>query len=175
VPLRFVTAAIWDLPFGPGRPFVKSGVAGHILGYWQLSTIYQVQNGLPFTAVLSFDNANAGNTSWPNRVCNGNISNPTVTQWYNTTCFVTPTQYQFGNEGRNVLTGPGRNNMDLVLHRTFKIRERFSLEFRAEAYNLFNHPQFQFPGATIGTATAGVIGATAVPNRELQMAVRLVF
>lgn len=175
VPLRFVTAAIWDLPFGPGRAFVKNGIAGEILGFWQLSAIYQVQNGLPFTAVLSFDNANAGNTSWPNRVCNGNISNPTVTQWFNTSCFVTPTQYTFGNEGRNVLTGPGRDNMDLVLHRVFKLRERASLEFRAEAYNLFNHPQFQFPGATIGTSTAGVIGATAVPNRELQMAVRVVF
>jgi len=136
-----------------------------------------VQNGLPFTTILSFDNANAGNNSWPNRVCNGNISNPSASQWYNPGCFVAPAQYQFGNEGRNVLTGPGRNNTDLAIHRSFKIpgREGISLEFRAEGYNLFNHPQFQFPGSTIGAATAGVISATAVPNRQLQLAFRLAF
>jgi hypothetical protein len=67
--------------------------------------------------------------------------------------------------------------MDFALHRSFPIpvREGMGLEFRAEAYNLFNHPQFQFPGATIGTASAGVISATAVPNRILQMALRLSF
>lgn len=88
-----------------------------------------------------------------------------------------PAQYQFGNEGRNVLTGPGRDNIDMVLHRSFRLpfREGMALEFRAEAYNLFNHPQFGFPGATIGTATAGVIGGTAVANRQLQMALRLAF
>jgi hypothetical protein len=67
--------------------------------------------------------------------------------------------------------------MDFVLHRIFPIalREGMAMEFRAEAYNIFNHPQFQFPGATIGTASAGVISATAVPNRILQMALRLSF
>jgi hypothetical protein len=90
---------------------------------------------------------------------------------------VTPPEYQFGNEGRNVLTAQGRNNIDFALHRIFplRFREGMSLEFRAEAYNMFNHPVFQFPGATIGTATAGVVSATALPNRELQMALRLMF
>ena len=134
VPLRFVIAGIWDLPFGPGRAIASQGAVSHIVGNWQLSAIYQVQNGLPFTTILSFDNANAGNSSWPNRVCNGNISNPSVSQWYNTSCFVAPAQYQFGNEGRNVLTAPGRNNTDLAIHRSFKIpgREGVALEFRAE-------------------------------------------
>jgi hypothetical protein len=174
---RFVIGGIWDLPFGRGHALASQGWSSQLAGGWQLSAIYQVQDGLPFTAVLSFDNANAGNTSWPNRVCNGNLASPTVSQWYNTSCFVAPAQYQFGNEGRNVLTGPGRNNLDFAMHRSFPIpgREKMALEFRAEAYNLFNHPQFQFPGATIGAATAGVISATAVPNRELQLALRLAF
>ncbi|MEO7144733.1 MAG: carboxypeptidase regulatory-like domain-containing protein [Bryobacteraceae bacterium] len=177
VPLRFVLGGIWDLPFGPGRPLLQQGWAGHFAGNWQISAIYQVQNGLPFTTVLSFDNANAGTPSWPNRVCGGSLANASVTRYFDTGCFVAPPQYQFGNEGRNVLTGPGRNNLDFALHRAFKIpiREATTLEFRAEAFNLFNHPQFAFPGATIGAPTAGIIGATAVPNRELQLALRLVF
>ena len=177
VPLRFVFGGIYDLPFGPGRSLVKQGWASQLAGFWQISTIYQVQSGLPFTAVLSFDNANAGNTSWPNRVCSGAPAQQSLSQWFDTSCFVAPPQYQFGNEGRNVLTGPGRDNVDVTLQRSFplRFREGMALEFRAEAYNLFNHPQFGFPGATIGTATAGVIGGTAVPNRQLQMALRLAF
>lgn len=177
VPLRFVLGAVWDLPFGPGRQMLSHGWAAQVAGAWQISTIYQVQSGLPFTTTLSFDNANAGTTSRPNRVCSGSLSNQTISHWYDVSCFVAPPQYVFGNEGRNVLTGPGRNNMDFVLHRIFPLpmREGMALEFRAEAYNIFNHPQFQFPGATIGTASAGIISATAVPNRILQMALRLAF
>ncbi len=177
VPLRFVTAVVWNLPFGPGHAMVGHGWASQVVGDWQVSTIYQAQDGLPFSTVLSFDNANAGNTSWPNRICNGSLSNPSPSHWYNTSCFVSPASYVFGNEGRNVLTGQGHNNMDLALHRIFplRFREGMALEFRAEAYNLFNHPVFQFPGATIGTASAGIISATALPNRELQMALRFMF
>ncbi len=178
VPRRFVAAIVWDLPFGPGHALVAGhGWGGQVVGNWQISTIYQAQDGLPFTTTLSFDNANAGNTSWPNRACNGNLSNPTVQHWYNTSCFVSPAAYVFGNEGRNVLTGQGHNNMDLALHRIFplRFREGMALEFRAEAYNTTNHPIFQFPGSSIGTASAGIISATALPNRELQMALRFLF
>lgn len=148
VPLRFVGAVVWNLPFGPGHAMVGHGWASQVVGDWQVSTIYQAQDGLPFTAVLSFDNANAGNTSWPNRICNGSISNPSPSHWYNTSCFVSPAAYVFGNEGRNVLTGQGRNNVDFALHRIFplRFREGMALEFRGEAYNMFNHPVFQFPG-----------------------------
>jgi len=172
VPLRFVFGSVWDLPSGGTKGWVKN-----VAGGWQLSAIYQVQSGFPFTTTLSFDNANAGTNSWPNRVCNGNLSHPTIAHWFDTSCFVAPPQYVFGNEGRNVLTGPGRNNLDFGLHRIFKlpVREGMALEYRAEAFNLFNHPQFGFPGATIGTAAAGVISSTAVPNRILQMALRVTF
>ncbi|MBV9081568.1 MAG: TonB-dependent receptor [Acidobacteriaceae bacterium] len=177
VPLRFALGGIWDLPFGPGRAFVSDGWLSQVVGSWQLSGIYQVQSGLPFTVNLSFDNANAGTTSYPNRVCNGNLTNPTISRWFDTSCFVASPSYQFGNEGRNVLTGPGRNNLDLGLHRVFRLplRESSTLEIRAEAFNIFNHPQFGLPGATIGNPGVGVISSTAVANRELQLAARLAF
>jgi hypothetical protein len=177
VPLRFAFGGVWNLPFGPGRALVARGWASHIIGYWQASTIYQAQSGLPITANLSFDNANAGTTSYPNRVCSGTLAHPTLSQWFDTTCFVAPPSYVFGNEGRNVLIGPGRNNVDFVLHRSFPLPrwESGRLEFRGEAYNLFNHPQFSNPGATIGNPGAGVISGTSVANRIVQLAVRLAF
>jgi hypothetical protein len=177
VPLRFAFGGVWDLPFGPGRALFRQGWAAHVLGLWELSGIYQVQSGLPYTVRLSFDNANAGTISYPNRVCNGTLSHPTLSQWFDTNCFVAPQAYQFGNEGRNVLTGPGRNNLDLGLHRSFRIppHEPARLEFRGEAYNLFNHPQFANPGDTIGNPGVGVISSTSVANRILQIALRLVF
>jgi hypothetical protein len=148
-----------------------------MFGSWQVDGIYQAESGYPFTPALSFDNANAGNGSWPNRVCNGNLSNPTLQEWFNTSCFVTPPEYEFGNTGRNVLFGPGINNIDFALERSFPIplTEPMRLDFRIDAFNLFNHPEFGQLGNTIGTSTAGVISATltSIPNRELQFSLRL--
>lgn len=175
VPLRFVFSGIWDLPFGRTRRYLSRGWAGEVLGPWSATFIYQAQSGLPYTPTLSFDNANAGTTSRPDRVCSGNLSSPTLSRYFDTSCFVAPAQYTFGNSGRNILYGPGEDNIDFGLHRIFVIREQKTLEFRAEAFNLFNHPQFANPGSTIGTTTAGVISATAVPNRQTQFALRLTF
>jgi hypothetical protein len=89
---------------------------------------------------------------------------------------IDPPSYVFGNEGRNVLIGPGRNNVDFGLHRSFPLPqwEAARLEFRGEGYNLFNHPQFDNPGATIGNPGAGIISGTAVAARIIQLALRLV-
>jgi hypothetical protein len=100
-----------------------------------------------------------------------------LSQWLDTSCFVAPPSYVFGNEGRNVLIGPGRNNMDFGLHRRFPLpfREGMALEFRGEGYNFLNHPQFARPASTVGNAGFGKITTTAVVNRQLQLALRLVF
>lgn len=177
IALRYTFAGTWDLPFGRGRRFVSQGWGGALLGAWQIDAIYAAQSGYPFTPVLSFDNANAGTTSWPDRTCSGQSSNPTLTQWFNTSCFVVPPQYQFGNTGRNILRGPGSNNLDFGLHRAFRIPvgEATSLQFRAEAFNAFNHPQFGQPGNTVGTPSFGKISSTSTDNREIRLALRLVF
>ncbi|HEV2500925.1 MAG TPA: carboxypeptidase regulatory-like domain-containing protein [Terriglobia bacterium] len=175
VRLRYTFSGMWSLPFGTGHHLAGEGWQSALFGSWGVDGIYQAETGYPFTPVLSFDNANAGNNSWPNRVCNGALSNPTITEYFNTACFVTPPQYQFGNTGRNILFGPGINNLDFALHRAFRIPvgEQTRLEFRAEAFNFFNHPQFGQPGTTIGTTTAGTISSTSVANREIQLALRL--
>ncbi len=176
VPLRFVLSGLWQLPFGKGQSLVTTGFISKIVGGWSLASIYQAQSGLPFTPVLSFDNANAGTVSFPNRTCNGAASSPTLQRWFDPTCFPTPATYTFGNSGRNVLRGPGTNNLDLAVHRNFLVpNEGHQLQFRAEAFNIVNHPQFARPNATLNVPATGVISATSTPNRILQFALRYSF
>jgi hypothetical protein len=177
VALRFTFGGLWQLPFGTGHPYLRDGWASKIAGNWRIGWIYAVQTGTPFTVTLNFDNTNAGTTSYPNRICGGALSNPTVQDWFNTSCFVAPASYNFGNEGRNSLRGPGRDNLNFSVHRRFPIRfrEGMALEFRAEAFNVFNHPQFALPAAVAGNAGYSTITATSVPSRQMQIAVRLEF
>ncbi len=172
---RFSMAGQWALPFGRGTSHLQSGWPSVVAGGWALAGVYQVETGLPFTPTLPTDNANAGNTSWPNRVCNGNISNHTLSRWFDTSCFVTPPQYTFGNTGRNVLWGPGTNDLDLGAHREFHPVERTDFEFRLEAFNVLNHPQFAQPGAVVGTPTYGVVTGTTGNARIVQLGLRATF
>lgn len=176
IPLRFVLSGIWDAPFGRGRRFANTGLWSALVGSWEAGGIFQAQSGLPFTPVLSFNNTNTGDVSWPNRVCSGSLSHPTVQEFVDISCFQVPPSFTFGNSGRNVLTGPGSAGLDFSLHRVFRLPwENSSMEFRVEAFNALNHPQLGMPGNVVGTPSFGVIGGTAHPNRELQFGLRLAF
>jgi hypothetical protein len=177
VPRRFVFSTNWDLPFGKGKRFLQKGVGAIVAGGWQASGIWTAQDGSPFTVNLPIDNVNVGHTSWPNRVCDGRLANPSVLRWYDTACFVTPPLYTFGNAGRNPLYGPGMNNIDFSVHRYFPIpfRESMKLEFRGEFFNAFNHPQFGMPAYTLGQAQTAQITTTTVPNRQVQFALKLLW
>ncbi|HEY3738376.1 MAG TPA: carboxypeptidase regulatory-like domain-containing protein [Bryobacteraceae bacterium] len=177
VPRRLVFSTTWDPPFGKSRHYLKTGVPAAILGDWEMSAIWTAQDGQPFTLNLSVDNANVGNTNWPNRVCSGRLDHPTLQQWFDPSCFVVPPLYTYGNAGRNVLYGPGTDNVDFAVHRFFPIpiRENMRLEFRAEFFNFLNHPEFAMPNVTLNLATTGQITATSIPNREVQFALKLAF
>ncbi len=88
-----------------------------------------------------------------------------------------PPSLTFGDSGRNVLSAPGRNNLDLSLQRDFRvpIEHAAVLQFRLEAFNALNHPQFAAPGATVGNAAYGTITGTSNENRQLQLGVRVTF
>src|SRR4029078_7287848 len=96
----------------------------------------------------------------PNRICDGNIANPTIDRWFDTSCFVPPTDITgtFGNAGRGIIRGPGSFNIDASLTKNMKVG-RYSCEIRVEAFNLLNHPQFANPNTTIGNAAVGTISA----------------
>jgi hypothetical protein len=177
---RFSLGGEWQIPIGADRAYWGSGWKSRIAGGWALAAIYQVETGVPFTPLLSFDNVNDGTVSWPNRVCNGNLSHSQAkpSAWFDESCFVVPAQYHFGNSGRNVLYAPGLNMLDLSLHRDFSmsvVSKPVVLQFRVEAFNSLNHPQYQQPGNIVGTPSFGVVTQTSQNNRDFQFAARLAF
>lgn len=120
--------------------------------------------------------ANAGTITRPDRICNGNTGGGPITRYFDTSCFVAPPSYTFGNAGRNILEGPPSNNLDLSLQRQFPLRRLHGaiLHLRLDGYNVFNHPQFDLPGDTVGNTLYGVISSAGAP-RNLQVAARLSF
>lgn len=183
-PQRLNLSYLYQLPWGRGRNFMNhGGVESAILGDWSVSGITTFQSGFPFSVLgQDYSSTAAKFTSFPDRVCNG-AGPPTVSEWFNTSCFTenalksalqagTPT---FGNSGRNILYGPGLNTWDFVLFRNLPITERANLEFRAEAYNLFNHANFNHPNASLASpSTFGTITGAGAP-REIQFAARITF
>jgi hypothetical protein len=119
---------------------------------------------------------NNGQGNRANRVCDGSISNPNVNHWFDTTCFVddlTPDSY--GNLGINPLHTDGLQQLDSSLFKTFKVTERINVQFRADAFNTFNHPNFSAPDANVGDPSMGQIFSTSVDNRRMQFGLRLFF
>jgi hypothetical protein len=102
-------------------------------------------------------------------------SQRTAEHWFNTAAFSTPAPYTFGNAGRDIVPGPGNEVTDIALHRRFAVTERTSLEFRAEGFNIFNHPNFGIPGPYPDAGSIfGKILATGDPRR-FQFGARLDF
>jgi Carboxypeptidase regulatory-like domain len=169
---------VFELPFGRDRKYLRQGPAAWILGDWNLSGIWTAQSGPRFTPILgtSVSNSSGGGSQRPNRIASGNLSSgQTIDHWFDTSAFVAPTVYTFGNSGTGILTGPGYFDVDLSLVRHFPIRERFGLDVRSEWFNTFNRANFNAPasgGVTIGTAQAGAISST-FPARIIQMAVKV--
>ena len=102
----------------------------------------------------------------------GRLDNPTPNRWYDKTAFTLPPAGFQGNAGRNKIIGPPFKNLDFSAAKTFRITERFHLQYRAEFFNILNHPNFGFPDANISNVTAGVI-SSAYDGRDIQMGLRL--
>jgi hypothetical protein len=181
----FTYSAIWDLPFGAGKRMASSGIGKAVLGGWQLSGLWTWESGLPLLFSASSTSLNApGNSQWPQQVAPVQIlRNAGPGQyWFTTSSFANPATGTIGNVGRNILNGPRLFAVNASLVRRFSITERFRLEFRAEAFNLTNTPEFDQPDTTLGDAAFGQIttahGSQAVqtnPNRLWQGSLRLTF
>jgi hypothetical protein len=180
---RLVLTPIWQFPFGKGQRFLNSGgLSNALAGGWEVSGIVTFQTGFPFTVQANQDFSNTGSLSpRPDRTCNG-AGAQTVTDWFDTNCFTTDALSQalaagtprFGNSGKNILYGPGMQQWDVSLIKRNQLMEKLNLEFRAEFFNMFNHPNFGTPGATIGTSTAGQITGAGTP-RDIQFGLKLKF
>ncbi|MEO7271209.1 MAG: TonB-dependent receptor plug domain-containing protein, partial [Vicinamibacterales bacterium] len=173
---RAVISHVYELPFGAGRRWMSDagGLLGGIVGGWQLSGITSLTTGRPFSVSLQ-TGVNNGAPSWPNRIGSGELDNPTVDLWFNPADFVAPAANTYGNSGRGILYGPGHVNVDASLSKRFAVIGRSNIEFRWDAFNVFNHPGFGFPNSAIGNPNAGRITTTVVDNRSLQFALKLNF
>jgi hypothetical protein len=152
----------------------------HLFSDWQISGIITEQDGTPLNPVYFFsDFANTGTPNRPDVVPGQKISlrrnQRSADHWFNTDAFTAPKPFTFGNAGRNIIPGPGNNIIDFALHRRFLLGEQRALMFRAEAFNLFNHPNYgiPLPFADFGPFFGKVV-ATGEPRR-IQFALRFDF
>jgi Carboxypeptidase regulatory-like domain/TonB dependent receptor len=172
---RFTLSYTWALPFGKGQPFVNTNrLMDWVVGGWQTNGIVISQSGLWFSPVLGTSTTNTGTSSRPN--LSGIVSYPkTLTNWFSASAFSIPKPYTYGNAGRNSLVGPGRTNFDMSMFKTFPIHEQMLFQFRFEAFNIFNHPQFGYPNPNVGTAQVGQITSIVGNARNLQASLRFQF
>jgi hypothetical protein len=173
---RLVFSPVWELPFGKGKAFLSGkGPASYLAGGWEISGILSLQSGRPFTALVSRDNSNVlASVDRPDIIGNGNAGPKTVQQWINVSAFQIAPAGTFGNGGRNNLIAPAFKNLDLVLGRRFVITERWSVQFRAEAFNLANHPNFDAPAQTVDNPSFGSIPSAQSP-RQIQFGLKIRF
>jgi hypothetical protein len=181
---RFVNTYVYDLPFGQGRRWLRSGPASWILGGWQSSGILTLQSGFPFTINLTGDTANVGAGTGgifvrPNSVPGVDYRQPaggvTAAHFFNPAAFAIPAAGTFGNVGRNTVIGPGYTNLDLTMSRFVKINERFSLQLRGEFFNTLNHPNWNVIGRIINTPATFSQALSQLDPRELQFGAKLIF
>lgn len=140
---RFSAGYVYQLP--------RSRVLAPLLSHWETSGIVTLQDGTPLNPVyFAADFANSGTPNRPNVVAGKDLRLPSgernINQFFNRAAFSDPAPLTFGNAGRNILPGPPNNIFDLAIHRRFPISERASLQFRAEGFNVFNHPNWGIPG-----------------------------
>lgn len=172
---RAVISGVWELPWGPNRRWLQdTSLLGAIAGGWQLSGIGTITTGRPFTVFMQ-TGVNNGAPSWPNRIGSGKLEDPTVDLWYNPADFVAPPANTYGDSGRGILYGPGHVSLDTSLSKRFAIGAGANVEFRWDAFNLFNHPGFGFPNQNFDSPTAGRITSTVVDNRSMQFSLKVNF
>jgi len=196
---RFVSNFTVDLPFGSGRRYMNSGgVSNVVLGGWQVNGIVSLQTGSPFT-VTGSDNSFTGSSHSAYANCIGDpfagaasspdqyaSANQTSGFFLTKAAFANPAVGTFGTCRPRAFHGPGIENTDLSVFKQFKFSERYSMQFRAEFFNAFNHPNFANPSSNINSSNFGKVTNTISPilgadsggpgdPREIQLALKLFF
>ncbi|HYR86049.1 MAG TPA: carboxypeptidase regulatory-like domain-containing protein [Terriglobia bacterium] len=176
---RVSYAVVYDLPFGPNKPFLNGGPAvwQKLAGGWVLDGIYTYQSGLPLTVKFNGDVFSSGtDNARPDQVCNPNLpgGEQTLDRFFKTDCFKQQSPIRFGTAGRSTVTGPGINNFDLAVMKNTQIGEKVNTQFRAEFFNALNHPQWNPPNRFIDQAGFGVI-SSARDSRIIQFGLKLIF
>ncbi|WP_353073062.1 TonB-dependent receptor [Tunturiibacter gelidiferens] len=175
---NFIFSAVYELPFGPGKKFLNSNnlINREIIGGWQLSGVQQFATGQPIQ-VTANNNADTSSVHsvYANRICTGNppAGHPRL-QFFDPSCYVQPATGQYGT-ARSGPRQPGIDTTNLSLQKAFSITERQQLQFRAEAFSVFNHPNFSTGSTSITNPAAGLLTQETVGQRVLQLALRYAF
>jgi hypothetical protein len=168
---RFVVNAIYDLPFKGNR----------VISGWSIAPIVSLQSGNPFNIVSSLSTI-TGVAGSVRADLSGTpqVKGDPLSNWFvNPGVFIAPPVGTLGTVGRNSFVGPGFEDVDLALIKNTKVTERMNVQFRADAFDLLNHPNYGQPSGTIGSV--GTIGSTRFPtgdsgsSRQLQFALKLQF
>ncbi len=143
---------------------------------WQIAGTSTIYTGPPFTVRVANVSYSAGEATRPDRIAEGRLANPTPDMWFDRTAFpvVATGSYRFGNAGRNILDGPGAMVINTSVSRRIRFAERYALQFRLEAFNLPNHPNFNLPENNVNVITGATI-SRAKNNRNLQLGLRMEF
>lgn len=177
---RFVWSGVYTLPFGLGRKHAAhiNRAADAVIGGWQVNAILTIQSGLPFNL---FSPGAPGNGR-PDVIGPVSTHPGDTAQYFTTNAFAPAPENSSGvlirpgTLGRNVLIGPGVRTLDMSLFKTFSLVEKLKLEFRAEAFNIANHPVFSNPNGDITAGNFGQITGTMLSSeRQIQFAAKLSF
>ena len=192
----FTGSVIYDLPFGKGRAFGgnSNAVTNALLGEWQVTLIERISSGFPVPLIDSSNQSgttfNTGgddfNYNRPNQIagCNPHAADHSTYHWLNAACFAVPVAGELGNASRVPVTGPDFVNSDFSVIKDFLLHREMGLNFRAEFFNLFNHPQYGSPINDInfnappsGTVSSsfGAVNSTVNNPRLVQLALKLSF
>jgi len=197
---RLVLAPLWELPYPKSQPWLAG---------WRLGLIATFQSGHPFSVFRSVDQSGTAPHPFgdlpdrpdliadpmepgpvlnnPDPACHTTASQGgraadqvrDPSSWFNPCAFAAPSTKRFGTAGRNIVIGPGIANLDLSAARAFRFAERYGLEFRAEFFNLFNHPQFDMPEIFFDSARFAAVGSANAfgngPPRQIQLGLRFSF
>ncbi len=188
----FNANAVYQLPFGPGKPYLNdSGIWSKIAGSWELTSVVVARTGFPVNVTVDRSAADTpdGNTNnqRPNLVPGVSLSPPggsTIAEWINPAAFSVPLPGTWGNAPRDLARGPGVWQIDLGVGKIIPVTERVQLQFRTEFFNIFNHPQYGLPqsdfsagpgvfGSIISSVNTGPVG-TGTP-RQIQFMLRASF
>jgi hypothetical protein len=165
-PIVITSSVVYMLPFGKGKEYLnKGGLASALAGGWQVNGIFQHNVSPPFNATLTFDNANSfiGNERY--NIVQDEKGPKQRDNYYNVNAFQLPTQYTYGNGGRNDLRPPDFTDIDGSIFRTFTIYREAKFEFRSEFFNLLNHTNFGGPNmACYSFTSAGTCDLTNPSN-----------
>ena len=170
-PNQFVLSSVYELPFGRGRAVGSrwSKPADTILGGWQLSGIVRTQSGFPVSVGRVVNNGQSAK-----------LDNPTIDRWFNTGVFSNVPAFTYGNTGPFLpdVRTDGLRNVDAVMSKSFAVSikdHKVTTQFRAEFYNLFNHPQFAAPNGSVSAQSFGQVTSIANAPRDIQFGLKIGF